>query len=101
MLDGRANELAEDCVAQASNLVLQLQGVVRQVSKKEGVSVSALANYLTFRLSWQGFNWRGASAKFQREDENPWTVGRDVFVERYPYRSEDEIDHSLLDRSLN
>ena len=101
MLDGSANELAEDCVAQTSNLVPQLQGVVRQVSKKEGVSVGALANHLAFLLSWQGFNWWCAAASFQREDEYPRPVARDVFVERYPYRIEDEIDRSLLDRSLN
>ena len=101
LLDGKADELAEDCVAQASNMVPRLQRVVRKVAKKQGVSVGALANYLAFRLSWQGFNWWGAAANLQREDEDPWTVARDVFVERHPYRIEDEIDRSLLDRVLN
>ena len=53
------------------------------------------------RLSWQGLNWWGAAANLQREDEDPWTVARDVFVERHPYRIDDEIDRSLLDRALN
>ena len=101
MLDGKANELAEDCVAQASNMVPRLQHVVRKVAKKQGVSVGALANYLAFRLSWQGVNWWGAAANLQREDQDPWTVARDVFVERHPYCIEDEIDRSLLDRALN
>ena len=101
LLNGKADELAEDCVAQASNLVPRLQRVVRKVAKQQGVSVGALANYLAFRLSWQGFNWWGAAANLQREDEDPWTVARDVFVERHPYRIEDEIDRSLLDSALN
>ncbi len=101
MLDGKANELAEDCVAQANNMIPRLQRVVRRVAKKRGVSVGALANYLAFRLSRQGLDWWGAAAKLQREDEDPWTVARDVFFERYPYHIEDEIDRSLLDRALN
>ncbi len=101
MLDGKANELAADCVAQAGNIVTRLQRVVRKVAKKQGVSDGAFANYLAFRLSWQGFNWRGAAANLQREDEDPWTVVRDVFVERHPCRIKDEIDRSLLDRALN
>ena len=51
MLGGKANELAEDCLAQASNMIPRLQRVVRRVAKKQGVSVGALANYLAFRLS--------------------------------------------------
>ena len=101
MLNGKADDLAVDCVAQAGNMVPRLQGVVRRVAKKRGVSVGALANYLAFRLSWQGLNWWGAAANLQREDEDPWTVARDVFVERHPYRIDDEIDRSLLDRALN
>ena len=101
MLDGKADDLAVDCVAQAGNMAPRLQAVVRRVAKKRGVSVGALANYLAFRLSWQGLNWWGAAANLQREDEDPWTVARDVFVERHPYRIDDEIDRSLLDRALN
>ena len=101
MLDGKADDLAEDCVAQARNMVPRLQSVVRRVARTRGVSVGALANYLAFRLSWQGLNWWGAAANLQREDEDPWTVARDVFVERHPYRIDDEIDRSLLDRALN
>ena len=101
MLDGKADELAQNCVAQARNIVPGLQGVVRRVARTRGVSVGALANYLAFRLSWQGLNWWGAAASLQREDGDPWTVARDVFTERHPYRIDDEIDRSLLDRALN
>ena len=101
MLDGKADDLAQDCVAQARNMVPRLQGVVRRVARTRGVSVGALANYLAFRLSWQGLNWWGGAANLQREGEDPWTVARDVFVERHPYRIDDEIDRSLLDRALN
>ena len=101
ILDGKADDLAQECVAQAGNMLPQLQRVVRQVARTHGVSVGALANYLAFCLSWQGINWWGAAANLQRENEDPWTVARDVFIERHPYRIHDQIDRSLLDRALN
>ena len=64
------------------------------------VSTGALVNYLAFALSWQGINWWGAAANLQRKSD-PWKVVRDVFVERHPYRIDDEIDRALLDRALN
>ena len=101
MLDGKANELAEECVAQANNTIPRLQSAVRQLASKQGVGIGALANHLAFRLSLQGLNWWGAAANLQHEDHDPWTIARDVFVERHPYRIEDEIDRSLLDRALH
>ena len=101
MLDGRADELAQQCVTMARKLIPRLKRVVPRVARLRGVSVGALANYLAFRLSWQGFNWWGTAANLQREDGDPWAIVRDVFVERYPYRIDDEIDRSLLDRALN
>lgn len=101
MLDGKADELAQLCVSMADNMVSQLKRVVPKVARTSGVSTGALANYLAFRLSWQGLNWWGAAANLQREDGDPWTVARDVFLERHPYRIDDEIDRALLDRALH
>ena len=101
MLDGRADDLAEQCVARARKMVPGLKGAVPKVARMDGVSAGALANYLAFRLSWQGINWWGTAANLQRGDSDPWTVARDVFCERYPYRIDDEVDRALLDRALN
>ena len=101
MLDGRADDLAEECVAMAQTMVPRLKRTVPKVARMRGVSVGALANYLAFRLSWQGFNWWGTAANLQRGDSDPWTIARDVFVERHPYRIDDEVDRALLDRALN
>ena len=101
MLDGRADELAQHCVTMARKMIPRLKGVVPKVARMRGVSIGALANYLAFRLSCQGFNWWGAAANLQRENGDPWAIARDVFVERHHYRIDDEIDRSLLERALN
>ena len=101
MLDGKADDLVQECLVQSRNKVPRLKGVVRRVARTRGVSNGALVNYLAFRLSCQGINWWGAAAHLQREDGDPWTLVRDVFFQRHPFRVDDEIDRALLDRALN
>jgi len=100
VLDGMAETLAQTCVQAARNSVELLKSVVPTVATKNGASVGALANYLAFRLSWQGVNWWGTAANLQVGDSDPWTIARDVFVERFPYDIDNELDRQLLDRAL-
>jgi hypothetical protein len=100
VLDGMAETLAQTCVQAARNSVELLKSVVPTVAAKNGASVGALANYLAFRLSWQGVNWWGTAANLQVGDSDPWTIARDVFVERFPYDIDNELDRQLLDRAL-
>ena len=65
------------------------------------MGVGELANYLAFRLSWQGVNWWGAAANLQADDADPWAIARDVFIERFPYHIESDLDRQLLDRALH
>ena len=70
VLDGCAEEIAQASVDQARGSVERLKSVVPDVAGRFGVDSGALANYLAFRLSWQGINWWGAAANLQRDDEN-------------------------------
>jgi transcriptional regulator with XRE-family HTH domain/Zn-dependent peptidase ImmA (M78 family) len=101
VLDGKAETLAQACVHAAKNSVERLKIVVPTVAAQHAVGVGALANYLAFRLSWQGINWWGAAANLQADDGDPWTIARDVFVERFPYQIDNELDRQLLDRALH
>ena len=95
-----AETLAQACVQAARNSVERLKSVVPTIAATHGVSVGALANYLAFRLSWQGVNWWGTAANLQADDGDPWAIARDVFVERFPYDIDNELDRQLLDRAL-
>lgn len=101
LLRGRADELANISVTAARNSVERLKGVVPGVAERANVSVGALANYLAFRLSWQGLNWWGAANNLQTEDSDPWSIARDVFIERFPFKFDSELDKQLLDRAIN
>jgi len=100
MLDGRAEELAQASVTAADGSVERLKAAVPKIAKQASVSVGALANYMAFRLSWQGINWWGAASNLQRGGEDPWTITRDVFFERFPFDVEGDLDLQLLKRAL-
>jgi transcriptional regulator with XRE-family HTH domain/Zn-dependent peptidase ImmA (M78 family) len=101
LLDGKAETLAEACVQAARKSVERLKSVVPTIAADRGVSVGALANYLAFRLSWQGVNWWGTAANLQADDGDPWSTARDVFVKRFPYDIDNKLDRQLLDRALH
>jgi Zn-dependent peptidase ImmA (M78 family) len=100
VLEGKADALAQESVELARNSVERLKSVVPEVAKKHHVDVGTLANYLAFRLSWQGINWWGAAANLQQSDENPWEVARDVFCERFSFDVHNDVDRQLLTRAL-
>lgn len=101
LLDGKAEMLAQACVRAARNSVERLKSVVPMVAMQHRVGVDALTNYLAFRLSWLGVNWWGAAANLQADDGDPWTIARDVFIDRFPYQIDNQLDRQLLDRALH
>ena len=100
LLDGKGQELAEKCLAEAHNDLKRLIRAVRRVATKEKVPVDALANYLAFRLAKeQGENWWGA-ANILQETGNPWNIVRNVFFERADFSKLSEPDRELLAQAL-
>lgn len=101
LLDGKAEALAQACVKVAKGSVERLKTAAPTVAAQNRVGVGALANYMAFRLSWQGINWWGVAANLQADDGDPWSISREVFAERFPYNIESELDRQLLDRALH
>ena len=100
MLAGEAESLAEECVLKARGSIPRLKNVVPAIAAKHNVGVGALANFLAFQLSRKGENWWGSAANLQSNDIDPWSIARDVFIERFPFEIDNELDRKLLDRAL-
>lgn len=100
LLYGRAEDLVQQCVKEAKGSVERLKSVVPQVASSEHVDVSALANYLAFRLSMQGINWWGAATNLQSNDDDPWIVCRDILIERCDLSALNPMDRELLNQAL-
>lgn len=100
ILDGKAEELAEECTSAASGGVECLKQAVSHVAAKHVVDVGSLANYMAFRLSWQNIEWWGAAQSLQEKGPDPWQTASDVFFKRFPFAIEDAVDSGLLHRAL-
>ncbi|HJU19286.1 MAG TPA: helix-turn-helix domain-containing protein [Stellaceae bacterium] len=99
-LDGRAEKLAEACVVRAKGNLRNLKRAVVEVATQDDLSVGLLANYLAYRLSWQGENWWGAAANLQEPGADPWHTVREVFLRRFSFGSVPEADARLLQQAL-
>jgi len=100
LLDGRAEELAETCVTAARGSVERLKSAVVRVSKREGVSVDVLANYMAFRLSLQDINWWGAANNLQEDGSAMLCSPRGILLDHIDLTRLAPVDRNLLLRAL-
>lgn len=98
--NGSADRFAQQCVERAGGSVERLKDAVRKISAENDLDLGSLANYMAFRLSWQGIDWWGAAQNLQNTGTDPWQIAHDVFFNRFPFELEDEVDCGLLRRAL-
>jgi dephospho-CoA kinase len=73
---------------------------VPKIAKKEGVLVSALANYVAFRLSLQGINWWGTATNLHDNAEDIRTTPRELLLRYVDLNCLNDVDRGLLLRAL-
>ena len=100
IFNGSADKFAQQCMTRAGGSVERLTEAVRRISAENDLDVGSLANYMAFRLSWQGINWWDAAQDLQETGADPSKVARDVFFRRFPFGLADKVDSGLLDRAL-
>lgn len=100
-LKGKANALLQECFRVAKDSIEGLKLAVLEVAARNEVDVGFLANYMAFRLSAQGVSWWGTAANLQTAGGDPWSIARDVFIQRFPYDIDNKLDRQLLDLALN
>ena len=100
LLQGKAQELAQQCLAEANHDMRRLKAAVLRIANRESVPVDSLANYLAFRLATeQGHSW-WATAHVLQPIGKPWNVVRDVFFERADFSKLSPPDRELLAQAL-
>jgi transcriptional regulator with XRE-family HTH domain/dephospho-CoA kinase len=100
MLNGRAEELAQQCVDVAKGKVEWLKNAVPSVARAAGVPVDALANYMAFRLALQGINWWGTATNLQGDGLSLMCTPRELLLEQVNLGLLNPIDRDLLMRAL-
>lgn len=104
LLGGRATALAEMALHEADDgRVPLLKSVVPRVAKREGVPVGALANHIAFHVARETegqINWWGTAQNLQDTSVDPWTLTRDVFLERANFTRLNDVDRELLIQAI-
>ena len=101
LLDNRAEELAKLCARAAGMRVERLKSIVPQIAHREKVPVDALANYMAFRLTFDNKNWWGAANNLQTRGTPPFSIARDVFMEKVEFGRLNGLDAGLLLQALS
>lgn len=99
-LDGRAEELVNMCVKNASGNLRFLKRAVQEIAAAENVPLGLLSNYLAYRLSLQGENWWGTAANLQSKEDKPWETVRDLFLEYFDFSEVEDRDQQILMAAL-
>jgi transcriptional regulator with XRE-family HTH domain len=100
-LDGAAEPLVEQAIAQADGDLRRLKIAVTAVATQSGADVSALANYVAHRLSLQKVNWWGVAANLQDTTYDPLIFARDVFFQRFAFEGLGDRELDLLTLALH
>lgn len=100
-LDGRAEELVKESLERAGGDLRRLKMAVEATARLRDVRRDVLANYMAFRLSLQGENWWGVATNLQDTGDDPLTVAREAFFERFAFDRVDPLDAKLLALALN
>ena len=96
LLGERAEELAQLCVQEAKWDLSKLKEAAIKVAKQKKVKIDALANYLAYRLSYQGENWWGPATRLQVNDPSPYTIVLSELKKRIVLDKLSPIDVNLL-----
>jgi transcriptional regulator with XRE-family HTH domain len=100
-LEGRAEELIQECVTEANGNIPFLKKALPRVAERENVSVGLLANYMAFRLSLEGQNWWGTADNLQVSNKQSLQIARNVFLENVDLKKINEIDRQILIQTLS
>jgi transcriptional regulator with XRE-family HTH domain len=100
LLGKQPQKLAELCLREAGRDIRMLKSAVRRVATAEDVPVDALGNYMAFRLSLEGHDWWGTAENLQIKGPNPFSIARDILLERVDLSRLAAPDLQLLQRAL-
>lgn len=101
LFDGKAEEYAQESVSIANWNLAKLSKAVQQVAELNQVRTDSLANYLAFRLNFQGQNWWGQASQLQETTPNPYSVAIDILKEKISINKLNPIEANLLKMAMN
>ena len=82
LTDGQIEDALTDIVRQSRGAIERLSGVVEQVAHAYAIPLGILANLVAENVQTSsGRRWWGVAENLQPDEDDPWKIARDVFIE--------------------
>lgn len=101
IFNGNSEQFSQEVVRIAKGKMEYLQTAVEQVANSHNLRVDSLANYLAYRLAYQGSQWWPTAESLQVKDPDPYNVSREILLERVDLKKLSSFDYNLLSTALN
>ncbi len=95
-----AENLAKEVLDLSNHDIKTFKKSLEQVAYKNKMRADLLANYLAFRLQFQGENWWSTANSFQIFDPSPFKVASDILKTKVSVSDLEPIDRNLLTTAL-
>jgi len=99
VFNGKGEELAQQCVAVAGNIE-NLKKAIAKIARQENIREDFLANYIAYRLSYQGENWWPTAQKLQVTEPRPFDIVKSKLEKRINILKLNPIESNLLSTAL-
>lgn len=101
VFNGNPEAYVKEVVTLAKGKTELLKNAVEQIASKHHLRKDSLANYLAYRLAYQGSSWWGTAEGLQETIPQPYEVAREVLLENINWNKLGSIDYNLLANALN
>ncbi|HNP22623.1 MAG TPA: helix-turn-helix transcriptional regulator [Panacibacter sp.] len=98
---GNAEMYAQEAVKLAKGTTEYLKKAVEEVAIKHGIRVDSLANYVAYRLDYQGSQWWQTADGLQVKEPEPYTIARDILLKNIDLQKLGSLDYNILSNALN
>lgn len=99
--NGQTEQLLAECLSRADHRIENLKRAVEDVSSEENIGKDVLANYIAYRLSFQGQNWWGTANSMQLTDPDPYAIAVEYLKKKMSNNSTNPIESNILTRALS
>lgn len=99
--NGQTEQLLAQCLSRADHRIENLKHAVEEVSSEENIGKDVLANYIAFRLSFQGQNWWGTASDMQFTEPDPYSIAVEYLKKKMTNSATNPIESNILTRALS
>lgn len=101
IFDNKADELAQKCIKTAQSKMENLKSAVKKVAEVEGYREDFIANYLAFRLDYQGQDWWAVASNLQIDNPIPKEITANYLKNKINIENLNPIDANLINSAIS